>query len=736
MDEYGTDTGEPAAPETTSDSAVPVAAASDDKSAPTEQETALVTRILKTIKDDKEFHRPAFDRMKKDMFLATHGREEEWATTSYVANIIGRHIKQKTAALYAKNPKATAKRRETLDFAVWDENPDSLKLAFQTIQTGVQAQQAAAQQDMQAPTIDPVTGVAIPTQAQLPPGFEQAQALIKDFQQGLQRRETITKIGKTLEILYAHAIREQKPLDFKMAMKQLVRRVCTTGVGFVELGFQRQMGPRPGLTEQLADTRQRLDHLAHLKEELAEGEIEDTSAEAAELQNSLASLQAEPQIVLREGLIFDFPQSTKVIPDRLCKSLVGFVGARHITIEYLFTTDEVEELFPGSNLGKDYAGYGANGANSVAQEASSNQVPDGQVAPNDNKGKGLVCVWKHYDKPSGLVYYVADGHKTFLRPPAAPDVMVSDFWPVYALTFNAVENEKDLYPPSDAKLLYHMQMEYNRSRQGMREHRKAARPRWAVRESQLDVEDIDNFKAAKPFDVIVLKADPSVKLTDLLEAIPVPGVDPNLYETNQLFTDIQLVGGSQEAQYGATTESTATQASIAANSTASSDNASIDDLDGFLSAVARGGGQILMGNMSEEQVVQQVGPGAVWPQQSLAEIAEEIYLDIEAGSSGNPNQAVEIDNWTKLLPFIIQMPGISPNWIARETIRRLDDKADLVEALSAGIPSIVMQNQSAQPGTGDPATNPAQQGPAGASKVPLPVKPAGDAAPMLGNNQM
>lgn len=751
------DTAPDAAPETQTSATIAASSDASGEYKSTPQDEALVSQILKTIKSDKAFHKSVIGpdgRMHKDMFLATHGCEETWSETSYTANIIGRHVKQKTAALYAKNPRIKAKRQETMDFAIWDENPDSLKLAFQTIQAGMEAQAEAAAKDAQQPTVDAVTGVPIPTVAQLPPGFKEAQDLIADYQQGLARRQQITKLGTTLQILFARVMRNQKPLDFKTAMKQLVRRASTTGVGYVELGFQREMGPRPGLTEQLADARQRLDHLASLAQELAEGEIDDTSAEAAELQASVASLQTEQDIILREGLIFDFPQSTKVIPDKLTRSLVGFVGARHLTIEYLFTEDEVKELFPEAQIGDGYVGYNPDGSNGQDdKENSANKVSEeNPEADKDKKGKGLICVWKYYDKPSGLVYYVADGHKCFLRKPAAPDVFVTDFWPVYALTFNAVENEKKLFPPSDAYLLLHMQTEYNRARQGLREHRKAARPRWAGRAGMLDDEDIETFKKLEPFEVALLKLDPQVKLENALEVVPVPGVDPNLYETNQLFTDIQLVGGAQEAQYGATSASTATQAAIAANSSASSDGSSIDDLDGFLSSLARGGGQILLGNMSKEQVMAQVGPGAVWPDQTPDQIADEVYLDIEAGSSGNPNQAVEIDNWNKMLPFLIQMPDISHFWLAKETIRRLDDDADLVEAMSEGVPSVVAQNTMTaqppapphagpppagrpQPHTGDASTNPGSQGPAGAAHVPMTVKPVGSAAPM-GNNQM
>src|SRR5690606_7962039 len=83
----------------------------------------LVSKIARRIKDDKKHHEKAFKRMRRDMRVAMWGAEETWHEDNYKANIIGRHIKAKTAALYAKNPKAVASRRETLDFAVWDENP-------------------------------------------------------------------------------------------------------------------------------------------------------------------------------------------------------------------------------------------------------------------------------------------------------------------------------------------------------------------------------------------------------------------------------------------------------------------------------------------------------------------------------------------------------------------------------------------------------------------------------------
>lgn len=707
----------------------------DDKNpTPEQNERNLVAAIVQSIKEDKRHHEKAFRRMKRDMHVAMWGAEKEWGEGNYKANIVGRHVKMKTAALYAKNPKAVARRRETLDYQTWDENPASLQLAFQTIQQGqLMMQQTEAMASMMPP--DPLTGQPPAVQPELPPGFMEAQALIADFQQGYARRQQIAKMGKTLEILFAQAMREQKPLDFKRGMKQVVRRAITACVGYVEIGFQREMGPRPGMTEKLADARARLDHLRNLAEQVGEGEIEQDDAEMAELQASIMQLQTEPEIVLREGLIFDFPQATKVIPDRLCKYLDGFVGARHITIEYDYSIDEVREVF-GVDLSNSATKYvAANGSGSV-YEASNVMDDDYEWGPSERKKTDMVRVWKRYDKPSGLVYYVADGYQGFLRPPAAPDVFVEDFWPVYALTFNAVESEEELFPPSDVSLLLDMQREYNRSRQGLREHRNAARPRWVYANGAFaDEEDPMMLSRLKPLQALGLNIDPQTDIKTVLQTLPVPGVDPNLYETGQTFTDMQLVGGAQEAQYGGVSKATATESAIAAGATNASDASSIDDLDAFLTVIARASGQIFQREMSPEKVVEIVGPGAVWPEMTLAEIADEIFLEVEAGSTGKPNQAIEVDNMQKLLPLLIQLPGIDPVWLVKQVIKRMDDRLDVTEAIAAGIPSIASMNQQQQVTTAQPQNDPNNQGQQGANNAPKPEQQGGS-GPAFGSNQV
>lgn len=696
---------------------------------------AQVQRIIQKIKADKRHHEKAFKRMRADMQLATWGREKTWSEDKYVANITGRHIRAKTNALYAKNPKAVAKRRDTLDFRIWDETQESLLLAMQTIQM-------AQQMQMQAPTIvDPVTGQQVPdpSYAQLPPGFEQAQATIADYQEGTRRRQQMKAFGRTLEVLFARALQEQKPLDFKTAMKKVVRRACTTGVGYVRLGFQREMGPPVSADARIADFRERITHLQGLLAQLQEGEIDTYSPEIAELEASLQAIQNE-QIVLREGLVFDFPQSTKVIPDSNCKSLVGFVGSDVLTLEHTsYTVQDIKDIF-GVDLGDCYTAYtyDKNGSRGIDDEGVQGDL----FADKERKKDSFVCVWEHFDQRSGLVYWLADGYHGWLREPAAPDVTVSDFWPIYALTFNDVESEDELFPPSDVTLIRGMQREVNLSRQGKREHRDAARPRWVHPKGALDDEDNMAIANMGPFENLGINIGPGSKILDILQPIPVPGVDPNLYDTNEVWADLQTTVGSQQARLGGLSKASATETAISASSSAASDGADIDDLDGFLSIIARAGSQILMREMTEEQVLKICGPGAVWPVQDAEQIADELYLEVAAGSTGKPNQAVEINNWNKMLPFLLQMGSIQPEWLARETLRRLDDTMDLTEAVTAGIPSIVAQNAMAnkaaapQPATGDARTDPSQQGAQGANNAQAaPGGPPGtDAA--FGSNQV
>ena len=146
-----------------------------------------------------------------------------------------------------------------------------------------------------------------------------------------------------------------------------------------------------------------------------------------------------------------------------------------------------------------------------------------------------------------------------------------------------------------------------------------------------------------------------------------------------------------------------------------------------MSEVARAAGQVMLLELSVDEVKKIAGPGAVWPEMTRDVVQEEVFLEIEAGSTGKPNRAAELANIERIMPFLLQIPGINPVWLAKELLKRLDDKLEINEAIAEQIPSIVSMNQMQGQGTGDPALQGPQAG--GAANAPQQL-PSGSLPPM------
>jgi len=676
------------------------AADSTEKAEPTERRKKLVSGWLAKIKQAKSFHEKSYKTMRRDMDAALNGFDDkEWSSDQYVANILHRHVQQRTAQLYAKNPKAVATRRTRMEHAVWDGNPDTLAAAFA-------ASQQASEMGMPPP----------------PP----ATMIIQDFQKAQSHNKMLDNVAKTMEYLFDYYMKEQQP-GFKTQMKALVRRVITTGVGYVKVGFQRDLDRTPEVSAKISDVQAQLDFLRRVSKQAADGDIQEDDPQIEELMLSMQALMSEEQVTVREGLVFDFPEANSVIVDPMCRQLRGFVGASWIAHELFLTPDEVTEIYD-VDLKNSYRSYDMKGVLNDSNDPYAQRANHDEVN-GDASGKGLVQVYEVYDRRTGLQYCIADGHKDFLREPMSPDVKVETFWPIFGLCFNEVEHKDNLYPPSDISLLLPMQHEYNRARQGLREHRRANRPKYAAPAGVLEDADKEKLATHPANAVIELQAlAAGQKVSDVIQPIGQIGIDPNLYEVRTIFDDIQLVVGAQEAQFGGLSKATATETSIAESARMSSLGANIDELDNFMSEITRAAGQVMLIELSGEEVKKIVGPGAVWPEMTREQIMEEVFLEIEAGSTGKPNRAAELANIERIMPFLLQIPGIDPKWLAKELLKRLDDKLDLDSAFAEQIPSIVAMNMQQQPGTGDPAL----QGPpgGGADNAPRSLPSGGSKAPI------
>jgi hypothetical protein len=663
----------------------------------------------------KKHWQPKFDKMREDQRFAAG---EQWPDDKdgelYVANVTLRHVHQRVASVYAKNPRVVVRRRKRLMSQLWDESMSSLQSAMQQIAMA-----------MQSGVTDPA---ALAPAAQI---VEEAQAM-------QEQNRLNDRIAKTLQLAYEYNVSEQAH-PFKAMMKLTVRRAVTTGVGYVKLGFQRAMKMRPDVEARISDLSERLALIERIADDLADGEIQKDSGESEQLRLALQALQDEPMLLVREGLVFDFPDSTSIIPDPKCRQLRNFLGCDWVAQEFYLSPEQVQEIYK-IDVRKGARAFNmesvAGGAKDAGQQAvammSENRGVDreGDSFPDS----AFVEVHEIYSRKDGMVYVTCTGFPDFLQEPASPDVYTDRFWPWFPLVLNEVYSDQHVFPPSDVRLLMPMQREINRSRQALADHRIAAAPKVASSAGALSDADKGKLSAPPKRGVTHLELaglQPGQKVADLIQKIDMPNIDPNLYETRGSIEDVLRTVGTQEANLGGTSGSTATESSIAEGSRMSALSSSADELDDLLTQLARAGGQIILANFQKPTIEQIVGPGAAWPDtiRTREEVSKEIWLEIEAGSSGRPNQAQEIQNAAQLFPLLMQIPGINPEFLGKDLLRRYDDRLDLTDAFSIGAPSIQMLNRMAggagQASGKGPDSNPNAQGDKGGDNAPSTERPTG-----------
>lgn len=655
---------------------------------------ALVKRWLKEIARASSHWEADFKRMRRNMEFAGGkqwpGQKEN--DDRFMVNLVQRVIKSTVASLYAKNPTVVAKRRPKLDFLIWDGRPESLMTAQQIVMAATEAMMGAAGADeMGLAPAAPDPGLL--QQAQ------QAEALLADVKQGVDRRNMIDKIGKTLVRCVHHYLDDGEP-TFKLRMKQMMRRARTTGVGYVKLEFQRETDLTPQQSGKIADNAQRLATIGRLAADLQDGEVDPYSAEAEELRLATETIRSEPEGILREGLVFGFPNSTRLIPSISTEKLMGWIGSEWLAEQILIRPDRIKEVY-GIDVGHSFTAY----------KTVAGSPEGGGTRKTQDREDGLACIYHVFDRATGMQFVVCEGYPDFLREPASPEIFIEQFFPYFAVVFNDCEEEGKLFPKSDVELLTHIQKEYNRSKESVRQHRIANRPLYLSPDGAFEEDEVKSLQGYPAHAVIQVNGlEKGRPASDLLAPVQKIGVDPNLYETTSLFEDMQRVTGNAEANLGGTGNSSATESNIAENSRQGSIGLDSDDLDEMLTALFRACGTVLMTELSAETVKEIAGIGAVWPELSRAEIAKELWLEVKGGSSGRPNQSRDAATFERVYPLLVQVPGVSPRWLAEKAIRIADDDADLEDAIIDGIPSIIAQNAMAQPATGDPASDPTQQG--------------------------
>lgn len=678
----------------------PPGQAEDLDSVEAQSKRSAVRRWQERVKNAKRKWEPDFKRMRMNMEFTAGMQWPSMQTIDgeqYVCNWTVQNVNQKVASLYARNPQADVRKRKRRLFQVWDEKLETLAEAVQkaTILAGM--------------------GMGDPA----------SEAIILDFEQGRQIEQMIDKVCDTLKILYQYEIDSCRP-EFKEQMKQAVRRAVICGVAYGRPIFKREAAPVLSSVDVRQSLTDRAKRAKLILDKIEQGELEESDPQLDTLRSLFASMQTSTQgqdeYGLPEQLVYDFPTATSIIPDERCRSLKEFVGARFVAQEYLLPIEEINAFFE-TNIKP-------SGDVTKYSEAGEMETASPSTDTKDTAKKPIACLWEIFDYTTKTHCFVCDGHKDYVVEPEALEPCVSGFYPLFALTFNDIESadgtKTSIYPPSDVQLVKHVQKEWNRSREGLRKHRKANQPNYVVPDGHLTKQDKESLMEAEPNQVIELQGLPlGTEPGKILQPLMKVPIEPELYDTQHLAEDMQLAGRVQEANLGpAQPNVTATVGTIAEQSRMTVSSSNVDDLDGFLSRMARAGMEMLLRDMSVETVKHIVGPGAVWPVQQREDFINAIDMEIQAASSGRPNKAIEIANMERLAPYMMQA-GANPMAMLREFVKRLDDRLDPKDFFP--VPGLPSGPQGQQQGTQTGGSNSGQV----AAKQPLPQIGSGQPVPLV-----
>ena len=254
-------------------------------------------------------------------------------------------------------------------------------------------------------------------------------------------------------------------------------------------------------------------------------------------------------------------------------------------------------------------------------------------------------------------------------------------------------------------------------------------------------------------------SDPNVPIGNLFAAKPVQGIDMRLYDPTLILNDMERISGVQEALSAATAgpgnPKTATEANIQQSGTQARTTSDRDNLESMLTDLATYTAQQALQCLSARDVMRMAGTKAYWPAgMDIEDLFTLVEIQIEAGSTGKPRQATDMQAWSTILPLIqnilkeVEAAMASGNLpmanalieLVKETMLRLGDESDVERFIprkpppgtpGAGGPPPPIQPQVSikLAGTLTTATSEALAAPDVARNAPPPQQPTPGGAP-------
>lgn len=497
----------------------------------------------------------------------------------------------------------------------------------------------------------------------------------------------IRGFARTLEMaLNRYAVRGGK---LKTRGKEAVRSSLTSTTGWVKVIFQRDKREDPLVRNRLNDTLDNVQNLERLLRETEdEGQCAQYEAKMAELKQQAEALRSRVEVTVSEGIVIDnvLPEHILIL-DKSVQTIDEYGQASAIAHGVFMTVAAYKAQFkkdPPKKATRYRLGESEDGAADAAAQKG--------LDPDD----ALVLVWEIWSKDDLTVYTQCDGAGEYCRDPYQPQALGEQWYPMFPLQLWRVHGY--LYARTLVDNLIELVDEYNTRRTTAAEHRRKNMPvRLINKASGITDQEITNINArSASTDVLGITADPSQPLGNQIGQLEEIQYNPAMYDTSDILRDVEMVSGAQDASRGGVNKAkTATEAEIMSMGMQSRTGEQLDTIEDWLTAILQYCAQLLLQNMTPEQIKAAFGESAVWPQLSKKELFQQVNVLIRAGSTSKPNKMRERDQWLQFMPqmqeAVQRISELQANGQVQladalvkmldETLRRFDERMSIKEFL-------------------------------------------------------
>lgn len=484
--------------------------------------------------------------------------------------------------------------------------------------------------------------------------------------------------GKTLELVLRNQFAPAQA-NLKAKAKAAVRGAATSFIGWTKLVYQKDYQTDPLIEDRIKDIQDDLERLEHLiaqvdREQTGE-DAGDLDAQKKELEEMLKSLQEQPEVVRSEGLIIDRPLSEDMIWSLDTVDSSEISRSEWIAQRYWMSVDKCKQKF----------GFCPSQSSRYSKDRAKRE-------DKSEKNASLVCIYEVWHETNSRVYTLIDGWEGYMREPFTPDKVGERFHGYFPLIYDPVDGER--YPLCAVSQLRELQDEHNETRTNFRYHRKHSIPIWIGIEGKITQKDARKITNAESMEVVLIEGDESQPIENYIHQFQNPTIDPNVYMTDHIREDWELITRRGDAARGSVAEAkTATEANILQQGLKVSSSELQDTTEEWMRDMTQYAAELLLQQMSFQQVQRIAGEDAVWPEMTKDVIFDMVTLEIRAGSSGKPDKMREQEQWLKFLPelretllAIDQMEAEDQDdramilrKLVEETLRRFDEKIDMDE---------------------------------------------------------